>query len=83
MYGTFSAEEKLIQKIWNNADFKTENILTTDGKNLKILDFGKWNLGDEGPDFKGATITFDGERVSGDVEIHFEEKRLEKARTLT
>ena len=64
LYGTFSAEEKLVQKIWNNADFKTENSLTTDGKNLKILDFGKWNLGDVGPDFKGATITFDGERVS-------------------
>ena len=78
LYGTFSAEEKLVQKIWNNADFKTENILTTDGKNLKILDFGKWNLGDEGPDFKGATITFDGERVSGDVEIHFEEKDWKK-----
>lgn len=78
LYGTFSAEEKLVQKIWNNADFKTENILTTDGKNLKILDFGKWNLGDVGPDFKGATITFDGERVSGDVEIHFEEKDWKK-----
>ena len=68
----------MVQKIWNNADFKTENILTTDGKNLKILDFDKWNLGDEGPDFKGATITFDGERVSGDVEIHFEEKDWKK-----
>ena len=78
LYGTFSAEEKLVQKIWNNADFKTENILTTDGKNLKILDSGKWNLGDEGPDFKGCHNFDDGNELSGDVEIHFEEKDWKK-----
>ena len=74
LYGTFSVGEKLIQKIWNNGDFMNKNLQTLEGEKLIILNSGKWNLADEGPDFKGATISFDGEKISGDVEIHFEEK---------
>ena len=77
LYGTFSAEEKLIQKIWNNADFKRKHPYHR-RQESKNTGFRKMEPGDEGPDFKGATITFDGERVSGDVEIHFEEKDWKK-----
>ena len=81
LYGTFSVGEKLIQKIWNNGDFMNKNLQTLEGEKLIILNSGKWNLADEGPDFKGATISFDGEKISGDVEIHFRRRTGENTDT--
>ena len=74
LYGTFSVEEKLIQQLWKNGDFMTNDLHTTGGKSLKIIDFGKWNLAEEGPDFKEARISIDGQEFAGDIEVHFEEK---------
>ena len=78
LYGTLKLEEKLIQKIWNNGEFSQKNLKTSDGKTLEILDSGRWNLAEEGPDFKDATLLIDGNVISGDIEIHIEEKDWEK-----
>ena len=63
LYGTFWVEEKLIQQLWKDGDFMTNDLHTTEGKSLKIIDFGKWNLAEEGPDFKEARISIDLARV--------------------
>ena len=44
LYGTLKIEEKLIQKIWHNQEFIKENLQTTDGQTIKILNPGNWNL---------------------------------------
>jgi hypothetical protein len=74
LYGTLKIEEKLIQKIWHNQEFIKENLQTTDGQTIKILNPGNWNVAEEGPDFKDAELSFDGNLISGDIEIHFDEK---------
>jgi hypothetical protein len=70
LYGSFSFPEKLLQRIWLRREFVDRNTATTDGRNLTILESGRWNfLG--GPDFKGARIRWgDGCEVCGDVELH-------------
>ena len=74
LYGHFSVEEKVVQQIWEKGNFMTDDLRTIDGKALKIINLGKWNLAEEGPDFKGAKISIEGKTIEGDVEIHFEEK---------
>ena len=74
LYGHFSVEEKVIQQIWERGDFMPDDLRTIGGEALNIIDSGKWNLAEEGPDFKGAKISIDGQTIKGDVEIHFEEK---------
>ena len=74
LYGPLAVEEKVIQQIWEKSDFMIDDLQTTHGEALKIMNSGKWNLAEEGPDFKEATISIDGRKVTGDVEIHFEEK---------
>lgn len=78
LYGSFAVGEKLIQKIWHDQELVKENLKTTAGKRLEILNCGKWNLAEEGPDFKDATLSIDGSIISGDIEIHFEEKDWRK-----
>ena len=78
LYGTLKIEEKLIQKIWHDQEFIKENLQTTEGKGFEILNFGNWNLAEEGPDFKDAELSFDGNIISGDIEIHFDEKDWQK-----
>ena len=78
LYGTLTLEEKLIQRIWNNGEFLQKNLKVSDGKTLEIIDSGRWNLAEEGPDFKDATILIDGNVMSGDIEIHLEEKDWER-----
>ena len=76
LYGHFSVKERLVQQIWEKGDFMTDDLRTIDGEALNIIDSGKWNLAEEGPDFKGARISIDGQTIEGDVEIHFDEKDL-------
>lgn len=68
--GTFSFPEKLLQKIWFQGDFDRTNLVTHDGRRLRLRHPGRWNLLG-GPDFKDASLSFDGggEEV-GDVELH-------------
>lgn len=70
LYGPFSVSEKVIQKIWLQGDFYQEDLRSTSGKRLKVLDPGRWNM-QEGPDFLEARLELDGHEVIGDVEIHF------------
>lgn len=72
LYGAFSFPEKLLQKIWLRGDFDRTTAVASDGRRLRILHPGKWNLLG-GPDFAGARLRFGpegGREVSGDVEVH-------------
>ncbi|MEO5957883.1 MAG: DUF2851 family protein, partial [Opitutaceae bacterium] len=70
LYGAFSFPEKLLQKIWMRGEFDRAAARTTDGRRLRIVSAGKWNLLG-GPDFRGARLAFDdGAEMTGDVEVH-------------
>jgi len=61
--------ERLVRCIWLDQLFEDE-IFTVDGRKIKVLSTGWWNL-EEGPDFKKAVISIDGGKVlKGDVEVH-------------
>ena len=44
-------------------------MLSSQGKEIKIISPGDWNRG-AGPDFLGAEILINNERLRGDIEIH-------------
>jgi len=72
LYGSFSFPEKLLQKVWLRGDFDHAPAVLSDGRRVRIVHPGKWNLLG-GPDFAGARLRFGdgGERETvGDVEIH-------------
>src|SRR4051812_35899862 len=70
LYGAFSFPEKLLQKIWLRGDFNRAAAVATDGRGLRVIHPGKWNLLG-GPDFRGARIAFDGgPECVGDLEVH-------------
>lgn len=70
LYGPFSISENVIQKIWLLRDFYQDELWTSSGRSLRILDPGRWNT-NEGPDFLEACLQIDGKELVGDVEIHF------------
>jgi|TARA_B110000037_G_scaffold220312_1_gene287742 hypothetical protein len=73
LYGPVGIPELLVQKIWQRRDFRQEGLEVADGRSLKVIQTGRWNrLG--GPDFIGAEIELAGQRILGDVEIHFYER---------
>lgn len=70
LYGAFSFPEKLLQKIWLRGDFNRAAAVTTNGRRVRVVHPGKWNLLG-GPDFHGARLRFDdGPEIVGDVEVH-------------
>jgi hypothetical protein len=70
LYGPFSFPEKLLQKIWLRRDFDSSRAVSTDGRRVRVVHPGKWNLLG-GPDFRGARLRFDsGPEITGDVELH-------------
>ncbi len=72
LYGAFSFPEKLLQKVWLRGDFDRAEAWMLDGRRVRIVHPGKWNLLG-GPDFSGARLRFGdaSERETiGDVEIH-------------
>jgi hypothetical protein len=72
LYGAFSFAEKLLQKIWLRGDFNRANAVLSDGRRLKIVHPGKWNLLG-GPDFGDARLRFSDtpeRETHGDVEVH-------------
>ena len=73
LYGTIHLDERLIQRIWQEGNFIQQSLISTKGKSLKVIDCGKWNLSEEGPDFKRAIIEVDQQVLHGDVELHFNE----------
>src|SRR5437868_2668321 len=71
LYGAFSFPEKLLQKIWLRGDFDRAAAVTSDGRKLRIVHPGKWNLLG-GPDFSAARLRFGDQperEISGDVEV--------------
>ncbi len=70
LYGPVAISETLVQKIWLRGDFSQSFLSTLNRKTLKIHHPGQWNRL-EGPDFKDCSIEIDGQRLRGDVEVHF------------
>lgn len=64
-----SMQERLLHFIWQNKLFNTKDLKTTDGSNLQIVDFGKYNK-DGGPDFWNAKIKIDDVILVGNIELH-------------
>jgi len=70
LYGPFQVNELVLQRIWLKAAFDTSRIRADDGRPVTLIHPGDWNRL-AGPDFKNAILSIDGERIEGDVEIHF------------
>src|SRR5262245_9819149 len=65
--------ERLVQAIWYDQRLLTDKLQTADGRKLRVISAGQWNL-EAGPDFLRATIEFDnGSAKTGDVEVHLVE----------
>lgn len=56
-----------LQSLWFAGAFGSE-FTSTDGKAVRITDFGTWNSG-AGPDFTGCAITVDDHPLRGDIEL--------------
>jgi hypothetical protein len=72
LYGAFSFPEKLLQKLWLRGDFNRANAVLGDGRMLRVVHPGKWNLLG-GPDFTGSRLRFGdatARETCGDVEVH-------------
>jgi hypothetical protein len=72
LYGAYGFPEKLLQKIWLQGEFNRAAAVTVDGRRVRIVQPGRWNLLG-GPDFTDARLRFDeppGPEVRGDVEVH-------------
>nr|WP_320117353.1 DUF2851 family protein [uncultured Marinifilum sp.] len=61
--------EDFLQFIWKSRLFKDENIFSTQGDVIEILDVGRQNF-DAGPDFFDARIKINDILWAGNVEIH-------------
>ena len=72
LYGSIKVNEKTIQKIWSEQNFYHFKLKTDSGSDVKILSPGIWNLSEEGPDFKNASLQLDDQEIRGDIEIHFQ-----------
>lgn len=62
-------KEELLQYIWKNKIFNHQDLRTTDGHEIRIINPGLLHH-DAGPDFKQAVIRIDDMIWAGDVEIH-------------
>ena len=62
-------KERLLHFIWQNKLFNTKELKTTNGTEIQILDFGKYNK-DGGPDFWNAKIKIDDIILIGNIELH-------------
>ncbi|MDD2707731.1 MAG: DUF2851 family protein [Verrucomicrobiae bacterium] len=61
--------ERLAQVLWQEQLFSPKNLRTTDGRRLRVIHPGTWNM-EGGPDFARAEIELDGSVCRGDVEVH-------------
>ncbi|OUW17946.1 MAG: hypothetical protein CBD18_03520 [Opitutales bacterium TMED158] len=70
LYGPYQVSELLIQKIWLRGAFDVSRLKDNRERVVEVIFPGRWNRL-AGPDFKDAILAIDGERIEGDVEIHF------------
>jgi hypothetical protein len=71
MSSVLLVHESLLRSAWEQQDFQHENLRTTDGRPVQILDSGSSNA-DGGPDFRGALVRIGGTLYRGDVELHID-----------
>jgi len=61
--------ERLLQSVWHHQRLQRDQLLTLDGRTVRVLHPGFWNH-EAGPDFRGAVVQIGQEEArSGDVEI--------------
>jgi hypothetical protein len=63
--------EEFLQYIWKHSLFENENLTTTSGDPIEILNSGTWNT-DAGPDFFNASIKINKTLWAGNVEVHLQ-----------
>ncbi len=61
--------EALLQYIWQHKLWLSEDMVTNDGRRVRVIDPGLLNT-DSGPDFFNAKVEIDGHTWVGNVEIH-------------
>ena len=61
--------EGLLQYIWQHKLWLSEDMVTNDGRKVRVIDPGLLNT-DAGPDFFNAKVEIDGHLWVGNVEIH-------------
>jgi len=61
--------EALMQYVWQHRLWRTEDMVTNDGRKVRVLDPGLLNT-DAGPDFFNAKVEIDGHLWVGNVEMH-------------
>lgn len=61
--------EHLLHYAWKHKIFPLQELTTTDGRHLEVINPGLLNS-DAGPDFRGAVIKLDGVQWVGNVEMH-------------
>jgi hypothetical protein len=67
--GDAPPREKFVQLLWAERHLRPGPLFTERGRELEIIDSGRWNAG-AGPDFLKAEVRVGGRLIRGDVEIH-------------
>ena len=62
-------KEDFLHFVWKEQLFNSSDLKTTDGRELTIVDNGKYNF-ESGPDFFNCRIKLDGIVWAGNIEIH-------------
>jgi len=70
-------KETILHYVWQHKLFFTNNLFTTDGEQVEVIDVGKYNT-DAGPDFFNAKIRIGGTIWAGNLEIHTRSTDWEK-----
>ena len=61
--------EKLMQYVWQHRLYASDDMVTNDGRRVRVIDTGMLNT-DAGPDFFNAKVEIDGRLWAGNVEMH-------------
>ncbi len=62
-------KESVLHYIWQQRLFVSNDMKTTDGEKIEVIDVGKLNI-DAGPDFFNAKIKIGETLWAGNIEIH-------------
>lgn len=62
-------KESILHYVWQFRLFSLQDLKTTDGQTVEVVDVGKPNT-DAGPDFFNAKLKIDGTLWAGNIEIH-------------
>ena len=62
--------EKMLHYTWKHRLWPAGQLLTTDGRDVEVIDPGLYNRRDSGPDFFNAKIRINGTLWVGNVEMH-------------